>query len=395
MRKEILKPANGAVIAMMALSLACPAVHAAPGGKKDQQRILRPGAISRPGALKDLPAAPHLTLKVKEFSGDFARWVDHMTINEAGRLTFSWKNIRGPLASARWQIARSASAPVRDRFGHIGEGPLPRIPAKGASVMFNIDMKRFLPATPPPSPRRYYVRVVVSEADKPAYIDSRPVVLTYQRPSQQITQFTEEGLSTTPKKKVAPPGDRRYSYPKVMGLPLDWCKRWASQCGQPAADEFCRREGYRRAKSFSKTSATTAGVCEKGMCKTRVINTYQVCHHPSCRAFFHIVCTHDRDCTTKSQVVATKMERCDEKSLKIASKNGLVDIPLQGKYLMSFNGIPVTAKFNWYCGGSRETTECPGGATEIDVTRYGVITDYMAEDRVEMKCRKVYQVCKD
>ncbi len=272
---------------------------------------------------------------------------------------------------------------------------MPKVPAKGASVVFSIDTSNILPLKPPATPRTYYVRIVVSERGRPDYVDSRSVVITYRQPSQKTTQFTEEGLRTTPKKKVAPPGDRRYSYPKIGGIHMDWCKRWSTECGQPAADEFCRREGYKRAKVIGKSSHTTAGVCSEGKCKTRIISTYQICHHPTCRAFSFIVCTHDPDCRTKAQVLETTFERCGQQKLKIVSKNGLVDIPLQGKYTKAFHSIPVTPRFAWYCGNSKEYTTCPNGTTEVDVKRYGVITDYMAERRVEITCRKVYQVCKN
>ena len=31
--------------------------------------------------------------------------------------------------------------------------------------------------------------------------------------------------------------------PKIDGTRVDWCLSWGTDCGQPAANEFCRRPG--------------------------------------------------------------------------------------------------------------------------------------------------------
>jgi hypothetical protein len=43
----------------------------------------------------------------------------------------------------------------------------------------------------------------------------------------------------------------RVMNPKYKGLSVDWCARFEQDCGQPAADAFCKTVGYARATSFS------------------------------------------------------------------------------------------------------------------------------------------------
>ncbi|MFP4004878.1 MAG: hypothetical protein ACLFV8_13975, partial [Alphaproteobacteria bacterium] len=348
----------------------------------------------RPKINAPRPVAQHATLEVKEFSGDFTRWVDRMTITERQKLTFRWKNIRGQVANPRWQVTNSPNAPLKS--GIVRQGAVPKVPAKGAWVAFTVDTTNIMPLKPPASPRKYYVRIVVSERGRKDYVDSRPVVITYQQPSQEVTQFTEEGLSTTPPKKTAPPGDRTYHYPKLGGIAMDWCRRWARECGQPAADEFCRREGYRRAGYWSKNNHwTNQYICPGNVCKTRIIMNYsQVCHGKDCRGMTRIICTHDRDCQTKSMVLKTERKECSwDKTLKVVGKEGFVEVEHVPNQTNSVHNIPVNPKFGWYCGYQKETFSCPDGTTHVDVSRWA--TKYKGQKGVEFKCRKQYQVCKD
>lgn len=42
-----------------------------------------------------------------------------------------------------------------------------------------------------------------------------------------------------------------YDIPVANGVPVDGCAMWQSNCGQPAADQFCRSQGYAGASSWS------------------------------------------------------------------------------------------------------------------------------------------------
>jgi hypothetical protein len=67
------------------------------------------------------------------------------------------------------------------------------------------------------------------------------------------------------------------------GNRLDWCLTWGTQCGQPAADEFCRRRGFRLATSFSQ--APRVGL-------TRVLqDNRMVCWGQPCDSFSYITCS--------------------------------------------------------------------------------------------------------
>jgi hypothetical protein len=42
-----------------------------------------------------------------------------------------------------------------------------------------------------------------------------------------------------------------YDIPVANGVPVDGCATWQANCGQAAADQFCRAEGYAGASSWS------------------------------------------------------------------------------------------------------------------------------------------------
>jgi hypothetical protein len=61
---------------------------------------------------------------------------------------------------------------------------------------------------------------------------------------------------------------------------LDFCQQLGKHCGQPAADDYCRVQGYQRATKFETEHASP----------TRVIYFGQECTGPICMAFKYIVC---------------------------------------------------------------------------------------------------------
>jgi hypothetical protein len=72
-----------------------------------------------------------------------------------------------------------------------------------------------------------------------------------------------------------------YKKPKVGGRRLDWCLTWATDCGQAAADYFCKKRGHEEATAFQ--IAADIG-------KTRIMKTGQKCTDPSCDGFKFITC---------------------------------------------------------------------------------------------------------
>jgi|EndMetStandDraft_9_1072997.scaffolds.fasta_scaffold91789_2 cytolethal distending toxin subunit A len=64
------------------------------------------------------------------------------------------------------------------------------------------------------------------------------------------------------------------------GTRLDNCDHFGTQCGQPAADDFCRIQGYQYARAFDVEHASP----------TKVINYGQKCIGSNCVAFKYIAC---------------------------------------------------------------------------------------------------------
>ena len=75
-----------------------------------------------------------------------------------------------------------------------------------------------------------------------------------------------------------------FKKPKLGSYRLDWCYKWASQCGEVAADKFCQKKGFDGASSFSE--AVDIG----GDTPTRVLGTGQVCADDTCDGFKFISC---------------------------------------------------------------------------------------------------------
>jgi hypothetical protein len=78
---------------------------------------------------------------------------------------------------------------------------------------------------------------------------------------------------------------RRFHRPTVGGIALDWCLTWAQNCGQAAADNFCRWQGYDRAVNFRQ--APDIGY-------TRILRTGQICNQRYCDGFAFIDCARAR-----------------------------------------------------------------------------------------------------
>jgi hypothetical protein len=76
--------------------------------------------------------------------------------------------------------------------------------------------------------------------------------------------------------------DQTYNQPRWFDDRLDWCLNWSSNCGKPAADNFCQRRRFTAAAGFA---------AEPGVGRTRVSGTNQVCNGANCTGFRFINCT--------------------------------------------------------------------------------------------------------
>lgn len=76
---------------------------------------------------------------------------------------------------------------------------------------------------------------------------------------------------------------------RVFGNPvwkehrLDLCREWATNCGKPAADAFCREKSFTESMHYVPDP-------EPGRSTTRVIGTDQICSGRFCTGFQQIIC---------------------------------------------------------------------------------------------------------
>jgi hypothetical protein len=77
--------------------------------------------------------------------------------------------------------------------------------------------------------------------------------------------------------------DRVFANPTWNNQRLDVCREWGANCGRPAADAFCRANGFAAALHDTPDA-------EPGYGTTSVISTNQICDQPFCRGFQQIIC---------------------------------------------------------------------------------------------------------
>ncbi len=102
---------------------------------------------------------------------------------------------------------------------------------------------------------------------------------------------------------------RTFSTPTINNVRLDWCKHWARECGQPAADLFCTRQGFDKAASIDRE----ANVGARGV-KTLVYGDGRICAQPTCSAFRAITCV--KAATTEPSVQTTQPSALTAKPVK-------------------------------------------------------------------------------
>jgi hypothetical protein len=77
---------------------------------------------------------------------------------------------------------------------------------------------------------------------------------------------------------------KTFNAPMFRGYRLDWCSRWATNCGKGAADRFCRSQGFSQASSW----AIDYDIGLRS--PTYVIETGQICKDKFCDGFKYITC---------------------------------------------------------------------------------------------------------
>ncbi len=102
----------------------------------------------------------------------------------------------------------------------------------------------------------------------------------------QLRQFVEacqERVGPSP----SPPKPRTFFEPMVGDYRVDWCLHWASGCGGPAADRFCRDQGFQGAGLWEIAIDVAAQT------PTYILGDDRVCTLPSCDGFQFISCLND------------------------------------------------------------------------------------------------------
>ncbi len=74
------------------------------------------------------------------------------------------------------------------------------------------------------------------------------------------------------------------SQPMFNGNRLDWCLKWSSDCGKPAADAYCKSQGYQQAVDFFPDPRIGA------RSPTRLIGSGAICDLKHCDGFSKITC---------------------------------------------------------------------------------------------------------
>ena len=87
---------------------------------------------------------------------------------------------------------------------------------------------------------------------------------------------------------AAEAGVRNYFSPQFEGASVDACLT-TGECGKPAADAFCKLQGYDNAMIFQRRPSAM----------TRQIDSGQTCSSNACTAFSQVKCF-----TTKSDLAA-------------------------------------------------------------------------------------------
>ena len=83
---------------------------------------------------------------------------------------------------------------------------------------------------------------------------------------------------------AAQAAEQTFAKPKQGPFRVDWCYKWATLCGQPAADKFCQSKSYNNSNDFEQ--ATNIG----SLTPTIVQATGQICNGPDCDGFTYITC---------------------------------------------------------------------------------------------------------
>lgn len=202
------------------------------------------------------------------------------------------------LGSARWHVLENPSNPT-SVLAH-GQAGKPEV---GKYLGFSIDFRPIVGSTKQ-RPLSYWVRVVGYEevrlGARPAEAaKSNLVRVNFTAPSGAVTDFSDllDGG----------PEGRRFDNPLLNGRRVDWCREWATNCGAPAADLYCKKRGFYGAKSW----AQAPNIGAQGQ-TTMCLGTGQLCQAPHCDGFSFISCSYHPRCSTTLYLLEQTLDRCGQ-----------------------------------------------------------------------------------
>ena len=107
---------------------------------------------------------------------EFETWGTAFTVSNPQLFTFRWSTTSAGAAGADWEVTTTNAA---NMTVSVVKGTLATAPPTGSLAMFNI--APFLPATPPASATKYFVRITAHDKQaKPLGTASSPVTITYE-----------------------------------------------------------------------------------------------------------------------------------------------------------------------------------------------------------------------
>jgi hypothetical protein len=109
----------------------------------------------------------------------------------------------------------------------------------------------------------------------------------YQGPSarcwlkNQVPNPVDNSCCVSGVRSSPPPSNTLFNAPMFAGYAVDICLHWGQACGKPAADEFCRRQGFAESVSHAIQNDTPP---------TLVLGDNTVCDLALCDRFSAITC---------------------------------------------------------------------------------------------------------
>jgi hypothetical protein len=142
------------------------------------------------------PPVSKTKIEVQEFGGEFQNWVNALVITMAEKVTFRYSTNEPGAVSAIWQVSdkpfsTGPAVTVLQAPHVIASSALGKVPAPGHVSQFDINFKLFAPATPPTSPKNYWVFVVTkNDRNFPVGLVSVPVKIVYHKSTQPVTDLS-------------------------------------------------------------------------------------------------------------------------------------------------------------------------------------------------------------